>query len=138
MDYVKPLFSVLIANHNDGAYIKCALDSIMNQTYTNWEIIIVDDASYDISKEIYLKYKNDNRFHIYYNDTQKGCGYTKRRCVELSHGDICGFVDADDALTPNALELMISKHSEYLNASLIYSKYYYCDKDLRIINISDH
>ena len=131
-----PLFSVLIANHNDGKYIEYAIDSILKQTYTNWEIIIVDDASTDDSKTIYKKYLNDTRFHIYYNDTQRGCGFTKRKCVEMSHGDICGFVDADDALTPNALELMVSKHAENGNASLIYSNYYYCDKDLKIINIS--
>lgn len=131
------LFSVLIANHNDGKYIECTLNSILNQTYSNWEVIIVDDASDDNSKEIYSKYQNDHRFHIFYNESQKGCGYTKRKCVEMANGEICGFVDADDAITSNALELMVSKHTELPNASLIYSTYYICDKNLNTVSISE-
>lgn len=137
MDSPHPLFSVLIANHNDGKYIECTIDSIFKQSYTNWEIIIVDDASTDKSKSIYSKYQNDNRFHIYNNDTQKGCGYTKRRCVELAKGELCGFVDADDALTNNALEKMVQVHNNNANASLVYSRYYYCDENMSVIRISD-
>lgn len=131
------LFSVLIANHNDGKYLECSINSILQQSYSNWEIIIVDDASDDNSKELYSKYQNDSRFHIYYNESQKGCGYTKRKCVEMANGEICGFVDADDAITDDALDIMVRKHIENPNSSLVYSKYYQCDQELNILNISD-
>ena len=61
-----PLFSVLIANYNNGKYLQEAVDSVLAQTYTNWEIIIVDDKSTDNSAEVYNQYKDDSRFHIYY------------------------------------------------------------------------
>ena len=74
-----PLFSVLIANYNNGKYLMDAIDSIRRQTYTHWEIILVDDASTDNSKELYKELEKDNRIHIYYNEENRGCGYTKPR-----------------------------------------------------------
>lgn len=128
-----PLFSVLIANYNNGEYLKEALQSIYTQTYTNWEIIIVDDYSTDNSFEIYEEIKLDNRIHIYVNDMNYGCGYTKRRCVELANGEILGFLDPDDALSEVALSTMVDEHIKNANASLISSGYYYCDKNLNVI-----
>ncbi|MBO4738767.1 MAG: glycosyltransferase [Bacteroidales bacterium] len=54
-----PLFSVLIANYNNGKYLMEAINSVYAQTYTNWEIILVDDASTDNFKEIYKKLEKD-------------------------------------------------------------------------------
>ena len=49
----QPLFSVLIANYNNGKYLMDAIESVRRQTYTNWEIILVDDGSTDNSHELY-------------------------------------------------------------------------------------
>lgn len=125
------LFSVLIANYNNGKYLEDALQSIFVQTYTNWEIILVDDASTDNSKDIYQKYINDTRIHIYYNDKNYGCGYTKHRCAELANGEICGFLDPDDALTNTALEDIVNAHLDNKDASMIYSDCYICDNLLK-------
>ena len=118
------LFSILIANYNNGRYLQEAIDSVLAQTYTNWEVILVDDKSTDKSFEIYEKYKDDIRFHIYYNEVNKGCGYTKRRCAQLANGELCGFLDPDDKLESNALELMVLQHKAKPNCSLIYSTLY--------------
>lgn len=131
------LFSVLIANYNNGCYLKEAIDSVLNQTYHNWEIIIVDDFSTDNSKEIYSEYSADSRFHIVYNDINRGCGYTKRRCVEEAHGDICGFLDPDDVLMPDALEKMVKVHEEHPEVSIVYSRCYRCDTDMNIYGEND-
>lgn len=128
-----PLFSVLIANYNNGKYLQEAVDSVLAQTYTNWEIIIVDDKSTDNSAEVYNQYKDDSRFHIYFNDKNEGCGYTKRRCAELAQGDICGFLDPDDTLTEDALEKHIKVHSSQPKVSVIYSRCYYRDNKGKII-----
>ena len=118
------LFSVLIANYNNARYLQEAIDSVLEQSYTHWEIILVDDKSTDDSQLIYDKFKDDPRFHIYYNKENQGCGYTKRRCAELAKGELCGFLDPDDALRPNALEVMVKAHAEHPECSLIYSTCY--------------
>ena len=94
-----PLFSVLIANYNNGKYLMDAIKSVYEQTYTHWEIILVDDASTDNSHELYKELEKDERIRIFYNDENHGCGYTKRRCAELANGELCGFLDPDDAYT---------------------------------------
>ena len=127
-----PLFSVLIANYNNGRFLQEAIDSVLAQTYTNWEIVIVDDQSTDDSFNIYDKYKSDSRFHVYYNETNQGCGYTKRRCVELSQGEICGFLDPDDVLSFNALEVVEKQFRENPLAVLVFSRFYSCDEKLRV------
>lgn len=118
------MFSVLIANYNNGRYLQEAINSVLEQTYTNWEIVIVDDKSTDNSFEIYDKYKEDNRFRFCYNEKNGGCGYAKRRCAELAKGELCGFLDPDDALMPTALEVMVKAHAEHPECSLIYSTCY--------------
>lgn len=122
-----PLFSVLIANYNNGRYLQESIDSVLAQTYTNWEIVLVDDGSTDNSFEICEKYKNDSRFHIYYNEENKGCGYTKHRCAELAAGELCGFLDPDDKLSLDALEIMTKTHQEHPLCSLAYSTLYLWD-----------
>lgn len=75
-----PLFSILIAQYNNGKYFEDCYKSIMAQTYPNWEAIIVDDCSTDDSVEQMRKIVgNDPRFKIFVNEENKGCGYTKRR-----------------------------------------------------------
>lgn len=132
MEY-KPLFSVLIANYNNGKYLMDAIESVRKQTYTNWEIILVDDASTDISHELYTQLEQDERIHIYYNEQNQGCGYTKRRCAELANGEICGFLDPDDVILPQTLKLEAEIHLNYPNVSVVYSKVQYCDIDFNVL-----
>lgn len=130
------LFSILIANYNNGHVIMQAIDSVRQQTYKNWEIIIVDDGSTDNSIDVYKLLAKDHRIHIYYNKQNYGCGYTKRKCVELASGTLCGFLDPDDTLTSNALELEAKIHQEHPRVSIIYSRVNYCRADLTIIGSS--
>lgn len=134
----EPLFSVLIANYNNGRYLQEAIDSVLAQTYTHWEIVLVDDKSTDNSSEICDKYKDDSRFRIYHNDENRGCGYTKRRCAELAHGEVCGFLDSDDRLAPEAVATMVEAHATYNKCSLIYSQYYLCDAESQVLGVSSH
>ena len=125
-------FSILIANYNNGKYFKECYDSITAQDYKDWEVIIVDDKSTDNSREIIRALiGHDARFKMYENEKNFGCGYTKRRCVELAGGDICGFVDPDDAITPDAVPLMMQAHKEHPEISLAHSIFYYCDEHLK-------
>ena len=131
----KPLISVLIANYNNGRYLQEAIDSVLAQTYTDWEIVLVDDKSSDNSFEIYDKYKGDERFHIYYNDSNKGCGYTKRRCVELASGVYCGFLDPDDKILPDTIERVLAEYENWPDCSVVYSSTYKWDDQTDMVTI---
>lgn len=126
----QPPFSVLIANYNNGKYLMDAIESVRKQTYTNWEIILVDDGSTDNSHELYKELEQDERIQIYLNDQNHGCGYTKRRCAELANGEICGFLDPDDVLLPNALNDSVDNLQEHLDCVLSFSRFYMCDESL--------
>lgn len=136
--HVQPLFSVLIANYNNGRYLETCLQSILAQTYGNWEIVIVDDASTDNSHTVYEKYREHDRIRIFRNDRNEGCGYSKRKCVEHAGGEICGFVDADDALLPHTLEVMVKGHLDRPEASIVYSTHYICDESLQPQRVADY
>ena len=125
--------SVLIANYNKGEYLMEAIESVRQQTYPNWEIVLVDDGSTDSSADLYKELQKDERIHIFYNNENKGCGFTKRRCVEMAHGELCGFLDPDDTLESIALEVMVINHMEKPSASMIVSRYNSCDSQLNVL-----
>lgn len=125
-----PLFSILIANYNNGKFLMDAIESVRQQTYTHWEIILVDDGSTDNSQEIYSALESDERIHIFLNDKNYGCGYTKRRCADLATGELCGFLDPDDALTSDALRVMVEQHALNPDASTIGSCYWCVDEQM--------
>lgn len=128
-------FSLLIANYNNGNFFEDCYQSIISQTYNNWECIIVDDCSTDDSLKIISgRIGEDARFKIYKNGENKGCGYTKRKCAELANGEICGFLDPDDEITTNALELMVKTHIQNPSVALIHSKAIRWDENKKIIS----
>ena len=133
------MFSLLIANYNNGRFFEDCYQSILAQTYSNWEVVIVDDHSSDDSVEIIRKLiENDGRFRFYSNDENKGCGFSKNKCAALAKGEILGFLDPDDALLEDALEGMVKLHKEYPEVAIITSKYMLVDKDLNYQGISTH
>lgn len=124
-------FTLLIANYNNGRFFQECFHSIVNQTETDFTAIILDDCSTDNSVEIIRDIiKDDQRFKLFENDKNEGVGFTKRKLVELSNSEIVGFIDPDDAVLPNALEIMLKAHSDHKKIGLIYSNYAVCDEKL--------
>lgn len=129
-------FSILIANYNNGNYFKDCYQSLISQTYKNWEAIIVDDASTDDSFEVISKIiKEDVRFKLYRNSINRGCGFTKRICMEYATGDICGYLDPDDALSPDAIECSVHTFQNHHRIVATYSQMTFCNQDLVPQNI---
>ena len=128
----EPLISVLVANYNNGKYLMEAIESVRQQTYANWEIVLMDDASTDNSEDIYAELKKDERIHIYRNEQNMGCGYTKHLCVLHASGEYCGFLDPDDVLLPDALRISVEALNANPKAALTMSRYYFCDAELNI------
>ena len=124
-------FSILIANYNNGKYFADCYHSIIAQTYKNWGAIIVDDGSTDDSVSLIEKLiAEDSRFKLIINNENRGCGFSKKKTLEFATGEICGFLDPDDAISNDALELSIK---EYENEKIIatYSKITFCDAKLK-------
>ncbi|PRB06847.1 glycosyl transferase family 2 [Chryseobacterium sp. MYb7] len=124
-------FSVLIANYNNGHFFEECYQSLIAQTETDWETVILDDGSTDNSLEIIKKIvEDDPRFKIHQNGENKGIGYTKKKLISLAASEICGFLDPDDALVPHALEIVLKTHSENKEVGLVYSNLIFCDENL--------
>lgn len=130
-------FSILIANYNNGKFLRKCLESVKSQTSSDWEVIFVDDCSTDGSVGIFRSVANgDKRFFLFVNEKNMGCAFTKARCVKESRGEICGFLDSDDALLPDAVSVMSRYHAEHPDCSLISSRFYFCRENLRPFMLS--
>jgi len=134
-----PLVSILIANLNNGQYIRQTLESAVSQTYGDIEIVIVDDGSSDNSIQIIQDFINehaDSPILFSQNDASGGCGRVKRQLVELSHGDYFAFLDPEDTISPDAVAILMKEHEKQLY-SIVYSTHYLCDEKLNPYAISD-
>ncbi len=124
-------FSILIAHHNNAVFFRDCYESILQQTYTDWEAVILDDASSETEKSMIKELiSGDSRFKFFENKKNSGVGVTKSRLIELAEGEICGFVDPDDALTPNAILRCIEVFLSEKNTVLTYSRFMTCDHNL--------
>ncbi len=132
----EPLFSVLMANYNNGKYIKEAIESVLNQSYKNWELIIVDDASKDNSIEIIKPFLKDNRIKLFLRKKNKGCGAAKKHCAEKSNGEYFGVLDPDDILDKDAVKTLMEFCADNPDYGLVYSTYYNCNENLEIKDIA--
>ena len=100
-----PKVSVIIPFHNVESYIEQCLDSVLNQTLKDIEVILIDDASDDNSTSIAEKYeKNDKRIKVLKLSERKGQGYARNRAIEIAKGEYIGFVDSDDFIKPEMFE----------------------------------
>jgi glycosyltransferase involved in cell wall biosynthesis len=125
------MFSVLIANFNNARYLETALQSVFSQTSQDYEVVLVDDGSTDNSCDIAQAYSDkDCRVQLLRNSCNRGVGYTKKRCVEAAVGDVCGFLDPDDALLPDALDAMMKAHADP-EIGVVYSNQVNCDQALK-------
>lgn len=107
----KPIISVTIATYNRAHLLPRAVNSVLNQTYQNFELIIVDDCSTDNTKEVVRSF-TDKRIIYHKNKKNKGILAVKNTGWDLTHGIYnCGLGD-DDELLPNALETVVTKFNE--------------------------
>ena len=117
----KNLVSVVIPTYNREACIKKAILSVLNQTYRNLEVIVVDDCSSDNTVEI-VNTLNDYRVSCIVNENNRGACYSRNRGVEAAKGTIIAFEDSDDIWLPNKLEKNIEV-MEKNNADVVFSSY---------------
>jgi glycosyltransferase involved in cell wall biosynthesis len=101
-----PLVSVIIPNYNYANYLPEAVDSVLNQTYPNIELIVVDDGSSDNSKEVLASY--GERVVAVFQENQ-GVSATRNNGVAVSRGELIAFLDADDVWLPTKIEKQVQR-----------------------------
>jgi len=106
----RPLVSVFIPTYNREKYIFESVCSILNQSFKDFELIVVDDGSTDNTREILASIK-DERLKVYFNDKNMGIPYTRNRGIELASGEYVALLDSDDVATVDRLE----KQVDFLN-----------------------
>ena len=100
-----PKISVLVAVYNTAEYLPQCLDSLLNQTLKDVEVVCVDDASTDDSLDILYQYAaRDTRLRVIALDENRGQAHARNIGLSCATGDYIGFVDSDDWLGPDALE----------------------------------
>ena len=103
------LISILLPIYNTSAYLHQCLDSVLAQTYTKLQVVLVDDGSKDNSLEICMQYADkDTRIEVYHQENQ-GVSATRNHLLEKVKGDYVLFVDSDDWIEPNMVEFLLEK-----------------------------
>ena len=116
------LVSIVIANYNMGKFLPLAVQSVLNQTYANIEIHVVDDGSTDDSTEVMKQFDSDPRVHYHYKPNQ-GQASAKNRGILESKGDFIAFLDADDLWTPTKIEKQMPCFNTSHKVGVVYTNY---------------
>lgn len=119
---VMPLVSIVMPAYNAADYIRQAIDSILAQTYTNWELLIADDASKDDTRKIADSY-TDPRIKTFHNEQNKGYQTTCNALFALAKGDYITFQDADDYSTSSRIELLLNAFAAHPKLGMVGSAY---------------
>ena len=130
----KNLVSIITPMYNSGKFIKDTIDSVINQTYQDWEMIIVDDCSTDISPEI-VKYYAENESRIKYIRTEQNGGVSKARNTALKNADgqYIAFLDSDDIWDIEKLEKQINFMKEK-DCAISFTSYELIDEENKKLN----
>ena len=125
--------TILTANYNCGKYIGQCIKSVIEQTYKDWEMIIVDDCSRDKSVALIQKHaRKDKRIKLIRNPKRLKCGGAYSRALEEATGAICGVIDADDALShPKSLAKLMRSYEKHEEVDFIWTQFYLCDTHLK-------
>lgn len=106
--------SIITPVYNANQYLSQCIESVLNQTYTNWEQILVDDCSTDNSVEIIQEYaQKDQRIKYFVLDQNSGAGICRNKAIQEAKGDYIAFLDSDDTWWPNKL----SKQLEFMESN---------------------
>jgi glycosyltransferase involved in cell wall biosynthesis len=118
-----PKVSIIMNCYNGQEYLKLALDSVLGQTYDNWEIIFWDNKSTDYSKEIFFSYK-DERFKYYLSDVFDNLYTARNKALTLASGEFITFLDVDDWWDINKIEIQVHEFLRNSQIDICYTNYY--------------
>lgn len=113
------LVSIIMPSYNTAKYISYSIESVLNQTYKNWELIIIDDCSTDNTDEIIKKYNSEERIKYLKNEKNSGAAISRNRGLKEAKGKWIAFLDSDDLWKPEKLANQI----RFMKKNNIYFSY---------------
>ncbi|MCU0287888.1 MAG: glycosyltransferase family 2 protein, partial [Acidobacteria bacterium] len=122
-----PVVSILLPNLNNRPYLEERIRSIQEQTFTDWELIIVDSYSDDGAWEYFQACAQTEKRIKIYQSPERGIYNNFNKCIRLARGKYIYIATSDDAMTPNALEVMVQALEENPGCDIAHCK-------LRIVN----
>ena len=124
-----PTVSIIIPNYNHAQYLKQRIDSVLSQTFQDFEVIILDDCSPDDSKEVIEAYRGHPKVaHIIYNDTNSGSTFKQwEKGLELAKGEWIWIAESDDWCEPLFLETVLDNTDDH--TSLSFAQTYICTEN---------
>jgi teichuronic acid biosynthesis glycosyltransferase TuaG len=129
----QPLVSIVTPVFNSGKFISGTIRSVLNQTYKNWEHILVNDCSTDDSLEIISSFaSSDSRFKVFHLEVNSGSGVARNLAIKNASGKYIAFLDSDDTWIPERLE----HHIEFMERGgyeFSHSSYGYLNEDGSVI-----
>ncbi len=116
-----PLVSVFIPVYNAGQYVAQAIESVLKQSYPNYELIIIDDGSTDETAQVLALYRHHPRIRLYQNSENLGISPTWNRAIGLCRGTIIAKLDADDFYEPHQMETVVNFYQHHPEVGLVFS-----------------
>lgn len=136
---IKDLVSVVIPVYNAEKYVEEAIRSVISQTYTNIEVIVVDDCSTDSSYDILRRLQaEDKRIKVYRNVKNEGVCATRNFGISHAAANWIAFLDSDDMWCSEKLEKQMQLHTQKTDAVLSYTASYYIDEKGKISSFILH
>ena len=125
---MKDLVSIIMPSYNTAKFIDETIESVLKQTYENWELIIVDDCSTDNTDEVVNKYLSDSRIKYFKNEKNSGAAVSRNRALREAKGRWIAFLDSDDLWNEDKLQKQIAfmKENGY---SFSYTNYIEIDEE---------
>lgn len=131
------LVSIITPSYNSSLYIEATIQSILAQTYSNWELLITDDCSVDDTTDIVNRYvQQDKRIKLFCLEKNSGAGIARNNSIKEARGHYIAFCDSDDRWLPEKLEQQIA-FMEQKNVAFSYTSYYESLEDDRKLWLID-
>jgi glycosyltransferase involved in cell wall biosynthesis len=130
-----PLVSIVTPCYNSRLFIAHTIESVLSQTYQDWEMLIIDDCSTDDSHNISLEYAaKDSRIKVYRMERNSGVACARNKAIEFSHGDYLAFLDSDDLWYPEKLEKQLQFMIEN-NCDFSFTEYEHIDENNKPLGV---
>lgn len=124
---IRPLFSVYIPVFNTEHYVEECINSVLNQSIQDYEVVIVDDGSDERTKTILRKFSDNPKIQIFYK-SNGGIGSASNAAIKMSRGEYIVQLDSDDLLLPNALEELANFYYVHPTTECVYTKHELIDE----------